>query len=58
MEFLHGALRTKNPNACFFIRSKESLNDIPVEYHEKFFETNQLSKLQMKVKYLNQQKIK
>lgn len=49
MEILHGALRTKNPNACFFIRNCESLKDIPVEYHEKFFETNQLSKLQMKV---------
>lgn len=48
MEFLHGALRSNNKNSCFFIRSKESLNNIPDKYHDKFFETNRLSQLQMK----------
>ena len=49
MEFLHGALRTKNKNACFFLRTKDSLDNIPVEFNDKFFETNSLSKLQLKV---------
>ena len=44
MEFLHGALRSKNKNACFFIRSPESLNSIPAEYNEKFFETEYILK--------------
>jgi len=50
MEFLHGALRSKNKNACFFIRSKDSLKNIPEEFNEKFYETNELSVLQLKVK--------
>ena len=49
MEFLHGALRSRNKNSCFLIRSKESLNNIPVEFNEKFYETNELSILQLKV---------
>ena len=49
MEFLHGALRCKNKNACFFIRSPESISDIPVEYYDKFFENDSFSKLQLKV---------
>ncbi len=49
MEFIHGALRRKNKNACFFIRSKESLDEIPVEYQDKFFESNHLSKFQIQV---------
>lgn len=49
MEFLHGALRCRNKNACFFIRSPDSLKDIPAEYHEKFFETNDFSKQQLEV---------
>ncbi len=52
MELLHGALRSKNKNACFFIRSKESLNNIPTEYNEKFYESAEFSKLQLKVYYL------
>lgn len=48
MEFLHGALRSQNKNACFFIRSLDSLKKIPAQYHDKFFETNLLSQLQMK----------
>ena len=49
MEFLHGALRSKNKNACFFIRTPESLNSIPAEYNEKFFEADSYSKVQLKV---------
>lgn len=49
MEYLHGALRSKNGNACFFIRSKDALEGIPKEYHEKFFETVPMSKLQLQV---------
>ena len=49
MEFIHGALRSKNKNACFFLRSKESLNGIPLEFHEKFYESDEFSKLQLKV---------
>jgi len=49
MEYLHGALRSKNTNACFFIRSKDSLNGVPAEYNEKFFETLPFSKLQLQV---------
>jgi len=52
MEFLHGALRSKNKNACFFIRSKESLKNIPEEFNEKFYETNELSIHQLKVNIL------
>ncbi len=52
MEFLHGALRSKNKNACFFIRSKESLRNIPEEFNEKFYETNELSIHQLKVNIL------
>jgi hypothetical protein len=49
MEYLHGALRSRNSNACFFFRSKDSLNGVPVEYNEKFFETLPFSKLQLQV---------
>ena len=49
MEYLHGALRSKNKNACFFIRSKDSLNGLPPEYNEKFFETVPFSKLQLQI---------
>lgn len=45
MEFLHGALRCRNQNACFFIRDK--LNNIPDEYKDKFFETSKDSKSQL-----------
>jgi hypothetical protein len=49
MEYMHGALRSKNSNACFFIRSKESLEGLPPEYNEKFFEAVPFSKLQLQV---------
>lgn len=49
MEYLHGALRSKNGNACFFIRSKESLDGLPPEYNDKFFETVPMSKIQLQV---------
>ncbi len=48
MEFLHGALRSNNKNACFFIRSSESLNGIPAEFDVKFFESLEISIAQMK----------
>lgn len=48
MEFLHGALRCHNRNACFFIRSPNSLSDIPAEHYEKFFESDSFSRLQLK----------
>ena len=52
MEFLHGALRSKNKNALFFLRSKESLDGLPVEYYEKFYESVPYSKIQLEV-YIN-----
>ena len=56
MEFVHGALRSKNKNACFMIRDAGSLSGIPAEYHEKFYETNALSreKLQMEKRKLKE----
>ena len=50
MEFLHGAIKSNNKNACFFIRSPESLTEIPTEFNDKFFESNDLGKIQLKVK--------
>lgn len=47
MEFLHGALRSNNKNSCFFIRTKESLDGIPNDYHDKFYESNKFSKFQL-----------
>lgn len=58
MEFIHGALRSKNENACFFIRSKESLNGIPEEYNEKFYEGVESSKVLLKVILILVRKIK
>ena len=52
MEFLHGFLRSKNKNACVFIRSKESLRDIPNEFDEKFFEKDPYSIAQLQVIFL------
>ncbi len=52
MEILHGALRSRDKNALFFIRSAESLDGIPSEYHEKFYEADSYSKLQLKVHFL------
>lgn len=49
MEIMHGALRKMNSNACFFIRTSESLDQIPKEYHEKFFESDEFGKEQIKV---------
>jgi hypothetical protein len=49
MEILHGVLRSRNKNALFFIRSGDSLEGIPSEYNEKFYEADSYSKLQLKV---------
>lgn len=46
MEFLHGSIRCRNKNACFFIR--DPLEDIPREYEDKFFESSYESKSQLK----------
>lgn len=44
MEFIHGAFRTRNPNAFFLIRKSESLNNnIPEKYKEKFQDKDELS---------------
>ena len=48
MEFLHGAIRSKNSNACFFIRAPQTLSDIPQDFREKFIETNKLGREQLK----------
>lgn len=49
MEFLHGALRSNDQNSCFFIRSQKSLEGVPKEYHDKFYEADAYSKLQLEV---------
>jgi hypothetical protein len=49
MEFLHGALRSNNKNACFMIRSKDSLNGVPSSYDSKFYEKDEYSKKQLEV---------
>eukprot|EP00730_Choanoeca_flexa_P006177 TRINITY_DN12099_c1_g1_i8.p1 TRINITY_DN12099_c1_g1~~TRINITY_DN12099_c1_g1_i8.p1 ORF type:complete len:1039 (+),score=199.76 TRINITY_DN12099_c1_g1_i8:48-3164(+) len=36
MEVLHGAYRTRNPNAAFFVRSQDVLSTIPDEHLERF----------------------
>ena len=58
MEFLHGFLRSKNKNACVFIRSKESLKGLPNEFDEKFFEKDPYSIAQLQVIFYNISKIK
>jgi hypothetical protein len=49
MEFLHGAIRSKNKNACFFIRKPESLNELPEEYKGRFFDSDDLAKCHLTV---------
>jgi hypothetical protein len=49
MEFLHGALRSNNKNACFMIRLKDSLNGVPSSYDSKFYEKDEYSKKQLEV---------
>ena len=49
MEFIHGAIRSKNKNACFFIRKPESLEQIPSKYQDKFFDKEELPKAHLKV---------
>jgi hypothetical protein len=52
MEFIHGAIRSKNKNACFFIRKPESLEQIPSKYQDKFFDKEELPKAHLKVIHL------
>ncbi|KAJ8315779.1 hypothetical protein KUTeg_007929 [Tegillarca granosa] len=49
MEILHGAYRTKNPNAAFFIRDEKFLKDIPKDYTSKFVDEKPASKQHLKV---------
>jgi hypothetical protein len=49
MELMHGALRNMNENACFLIRTTKSLDQIPKEYYEKFFESDEFGQEQIKV---------
>jgi len=49
MEFVHGALRTNNPNAFFLIRKSENiLKNLPEKYNEKFRDKDELSQKQIK----------
>ncbi|CAF0886903.1 unnamed protein product [Didymodactylos carnosus] len=38
MEFIHGAFRTNNPNACYLVRNSNALTNVPEKYKAKFFE--------------------
>lgn len=49
MEFIHGAFRSKNKNACFFIRTPESLEDLPSKYRDRFFDKDELAICHVKV---------
>ena len=49
MEFMHGAIRSQNKNACFFIRKPESLEQIPKKYEDKFYDKDDLPKAHLKV---------
>ena len=49
MEFIHGAFRTRNPNACFFIRKSEDiLKNLPEKYLDKFRDKDEMSQKQVK----------
>ena len=52
MEFMHGAIRSRNKNACFFIRTPESLSGIPSKFHDKFYDNEDLSKAHLEVTVL------
>jgi hypothetical protein len=48
MEFIHGAFRTRNPNALFLVRNSESiLRSIPESYLDKFRDQDQLNRKQI-----------
>ena len=49
MEFIHGAFRTRNPNACFLIRqSDDILKHLPEKYLDKFRDADESSQKQVK----------
>lgn len=48
MEFLHGAFRTRNPNALFLIRNSENISKhIPERYADKFRDRDQFNQRQV-----------
>jgi hypothetical protein len=48
MEFIHGAFRTNNPNACFLIRKSENvLKNLPEKYADKFRDKDEISQKQI-----------
>lgn len=49
MEFIHGAFRTNNPNAFFFIRDSENvLKNLPEKYNDKFRDKDESNQKQIK----------
>lgn len=44
MEIIHAAIRTCSPNALFMLRDKESLNDLPDDFHHAYIDNSILSK--------------
>lgn len=42
-------IRDKNPNAAFFLRNREVLDDIPESFHSRFVDKEPLSRLHLKV---------
>lgn len=48
MEFIHGAFRTNNPNAFFFIRQSENLlKNLPEKYNDRFRDKDERSQKQI-----------
>ncbi|XP_062615588.1 TPR repeat-containing protein DDB_G0287407-like [Saccostrea cucullata] len=61
MEILHGAYRSCNPNAVFFFRNSDVINDIPEDFRKRFVDKEILNKChlkelkkQLKIKFPNQ----
>ena len=49
MEFIHGALRSHNPNALFLIRNSESIfKNLPERYLDKFRDREEFNQKQIK----------
>lgn len=44
MEIIHAAIRTCSPNALFMLRDKESLNDLPDDFHHAYIDNSILSR--------------
>ena len=49
MEFIHGAFRTNNPNAFFFVRDSENvLKNLPEKYNDRFRDKEESNQKQIK----------